>query len=131
MPMASNTHISPSPNSTPMKLEGEGTLLRIFIGELDKWRKQPLYEAIVLRARELGLAGATVLRGPMGFGAHSRLHTAKILRLSDDLPVIIEIVDKEEKIQTFLPELDRMIPDGMVTLEKVRVIMYRAGRSKA
>lgn len=114
-----------------MKLEGEGTLLRIFIGELDKWRKQPLYEAIVLRARELGLAGATVLRGPMGFGAHSRLHTAKILRLSDDLPVIIEIVDKEDKIQAFLPELDRMIPDGMVTLEKVRVIMYRAGRPKA
>ncbi|MFA5190732.1 MAG: DUF190 domain-containing protein [Verrucomicrobiia bacterium] len=114
-----------------MKLEGEGTLLRIFIGELDKWHRRPLYEAIVLRARELGLAGATVLRGPMGFGAHSRLHTAKILRLSDDLPVIIEIVDKEEKIQAFLPELDQMIPDGMVTLEKVRVIMYRAGRPKA
>jgi PII-like signaling protein len=109
-----------------MKLEGEGTLLRIFIGELDKWHHEPLYEAIVLRARERGLAGATVLRGPMGFGAHSRLHTAKILRLSEDLPVIIEIVDKEEKIQAFLPELDTMISDGLVTLEKVRVITYRA-----
>ena len=109
-----------------MKLEGEGTLLRIFIGELDKWHHQPLYEAIVLRARELGLAGATVLRGPMGFGAHSRLHAAKILRLSEDLPVIIEIVDKEERIHAFLPELDAMVGDGLVTLEKVRVITYRA-----
>lgn len=109
-----------------MKLEGEGTLLRIFIGELDKWHHQPLYEAIVLKARERGMAGATVLRGPMGYGAHSRLHTAKILRLSEDLPVIIEIVDKEEKIQAFLPELDQMVEDGLVTLEKVRVITYRA-----
>ncbi len=109
-----------------MKLEGEGTLLRIFIGELDKWHHQPLYEAIVLKARERGLAGATVLRGPMGFGAHSRLHTAKILRLSEDLPVIIEIVDREDRIQEFLPELDQMVGDGLVTLEKVRVIAYRA-----
>jgi uncharacterized protein len=108
-----------------MKLEGEGTLLRIFIGELDKWHHQPLYEAIVLKARERGLAGATVLRGPMGFGARSRLHTAKILRLSEDLPVIIEIVDKEEKIQGFLPDLDQMVGDGLVTLEKVHVIAYR------
>ncbi|MCX6897553.1 MAG: DUF190 domain-containing protein [Verrucomicrobia bacterium] len=108
-----------------MKLEGEGTLLRIFIGELDKWHHQPLYEAIVLKARERGLAGATVLRGPMGFGATSRLHTAKILRLSEDLPVIIEIVDKEGKIQAFLPELDQMVGDGLVTLEKVHVIAYR------
>ena len=114
-----------------MKLEGEGTLLRIFIGELDKWHHQPLYEAIVLRARELGLAGATVLRGPMGFGAKSRLHTAKILRLSEDLPIIIEIVDKEEKIQAFLPELDPMVGDGMMTTEKVHVITYRAGPPKA
>ena len=113
-----------------MKLEGEGKLLRIFIGELDKWRHLPLYEAIVLRARELGLAGATVLRGPMGFGAKSRLHTAKILRLSEDLPVVIEIVDKEENINAFLPELDQMIPDGLVTMEKVHVIMYRAGEPK-
>jgi len=109
-----------------MKLEGEGTLLRIFIGELDKWHHQPLYEAIVLKARERGMAGATVLRGPMGFGAHSRLHTAKILRLSEDLPVIIEIVDKVEKINAFLPELDAMVGDGLVTLEKVHVIAYRA-----
>lgn len=114
-----------------MRLDGEGTLLRIFIGELDKWHHMPLYESIVLRARELGLAGATVLRGPMGYGAHSRLHTAKILRLSEDLPVVIEIVDKDEKIQAFLPELDKMVPDGLVTLEKVRVIMYRARAAKA
>ena len=113
-----------------MKLEGEGTLLRIFIGELDKWHHQPLYEAIVLRARELGLAGATVLRGPMGFGAKSRLHTAKILRLSEDLPIIIEIVDKEEKIQAFLPELDPMVGDGMMSTEKVHIITYRAGQPK-
>jgi PII-like signaling protein len=109
-----------------MKLEGEGCLLRIYIGELDKWHHQPLYEAIVLKAREMGLAGATVLRGPMGFGAHSRLHTAKILRLSEDLPIVVEIVDKEEKINTFLPEIDRMVRDGLITLEKVRVIKYSA-----
>ncbi len=107
-----------------MKLEGEGCLLRIYIGELDKWHHQPLYEAIVVKAREMGLAGATVLRGPMGFGAHSRLHTAKILRLSEDLPIIVEIVDKEEKINAFLPEMDRMVRDGLITLEKVRVIKY-------
>jgi len=109
-----------------VKLDGEGFLLRIYIGEQDKWHHQPLYEAIVLKAREMGLAGATVLRGPMGFGAHSHLHTAKILRLSEDLPVLIEIVDKEEKINTFLPELDKMMGDGLVTLERVRVISYRA-----
>ncbi|HEV8377245.1 MAG TPA: DUF190 domain-containing protein [Tepidisphaeraceae bacterium] len=111
-----------------MKLEGEGCLLRIYIGELDKWRHQPLYEAIVLRAREMGLAGATVLRGPMGFGARSLLHTAKILRLSEDLPVIIEIVDREEKISAFLLELDTMVGDGLITMEKVRVIKYRPGQ---
>lgn len=110
-----------------MRLEGEGTLLRVYIGELDKWEGRPLYEAIVLRARKVGLAGATVLRGPLGFGAHSRLHTAKILRLSEDLPVLIEIVDRAEKIEAFLPELDRMVADGLVTLEKVRVLTYRAG----
>ena len=109
-----------------MKLEGVGCLLRIYIGELDKWHHQPLYEAIVVKAREMGLAGATVLRGPMGFGAHSRLHTAKILRLSEDLPIIVEIVDKEEKINAFLPEMDRMVRDGLITLEKVRVIKYSA-----
>ena len=109
-----------------MKLEGEGTLWRIYLGELDKWHHAPLYEAIVLKARERGLAGATVLRGPMGFGAHSRLHTAKILRLNEDLPVLIELVDQEDKIKAFLPELDQMLGAGLVTLEKVRVITYRA-----
>ena len=112
-----------------MKLEGEGTLLRIYLGELDKHGHQPAYEAIVLKARELGLAGATVLRGPMGFGAHSRMHTAKILRLSEDLPVLIEIVDTEEKIKAFLPELDKLLGDGLVTLEKVHVLTYRAQSS--
>ena len=110
-----------------MKLEGEGYLLRIYLGELDKHGHQPLYEAIVLKARELGLAGATVLRGPMGFGKSSRLHTAKILRLSMDLPLVIEIVDAEEKINEFLPVLDGMIGGGLVTVEKVKVIEYRAG----
>ena len=108
-----------------MNLPNEATLLRIFIGESDRWKHQPLYEAIVLKAREMHLAGATVLRGPMGFGKSSRLHTAKILRLSMDLPVVIEIVDAEEKIQSFLPALDEMMKGGLVTLEKVRVIQYR------
>ncbi|HUI06467.1 MAG TPA: DUF190 domain-containing protein [Verrucomicrobiae bacterium] len=113
-----------------MKLDGDGSLLRIYIGELDKFHHLPLYEAIVLKAREMGLAGATVLRGPMGFGAHSHLHTAKILRLSEDLPVLIEIVDKEDKIAAFLPELDKIMNDGLVTLEKVRVIKYQANPKK-
>jgi PII-like signaling protein len=113
-----------------MKLEGDGTLLRIYIGELDKWHHTPLYEAIVLKAREMKLAGATVLRGPMGFGAHSHLHTAKILRLSEDLPVLIEIVDKEEKIQAFLPVLEEMVRDGLVTMEKVHVIKYAGNPAK-
>src|SRR5438045_6653262 len=104
----------------------DATLLRIFIGESDRWEHKPLYEAIVLKARELHLAGATVLRGPMGFGKSSRLHTAKILRLSMDLPLVIEIVDAEEKIQSFLPILDAMMKGGLVTLEKARVIDYRA-----
>jgi len=102
-------------------------LLRIFIGESDRWEHKPLYEAIVLKAREMQMAGATVLRGPMGFGKTSHLHTAKILRLSMDLPLIIEIVDSEEKINSFLPVLDEMMGGGLVTLEKVRVIQYRAG----
>lgn len=109
-----------------MHLPEEGKLLRIFIGESDRWEHKPLYEAIVLKARELGLAGATVLRGPMGFGANSRLHTAKILRLSEDLPLIIEIVDSEEQIQLLLPHLDIMVKEGLVTLEKVQIIKYRA-----
>ena len=112
-----------------MKLEGEAQLLRIFIGESDKWHGKPVYEEIVLKARELHLAGATVLRGPMGFGAHSRLHTVKILRLSEDLPMIIEIVDSEEKINTLLPYIDQMVTEGLVTLEKVRVIKYSANKA--
>ena len=104
-------------------------LLRIFIGESDRWHHQPLYEALVLKAREMHLAGATVLRGPMGFGKSSRLHTAKILRLSMDLPIVIEMVDTEDKINSFLPVLDEMMKGGLVTLEKVRVIHYRADES--
>src|SRR5450432_3020020 len=110
-----------------MKIPEKAKLLRIFIGESDRWHHQPLYEAIVLAARELGLAGATVLRGPMGFGKSSHLHTAKILRLSMDLPLVIEIVDSEEKINAFLPTLDKMMGGGLVTLEKVKVLHYRSG----
>src|SRR5256885_17235255 len=109
-----------------MHLPHDAMLLRIFIGESDRWKHQPLYEAIVLKARELHLAGATVLRGPMGFGKSSRLHTAKILRLSLDLPMIIEIVDSDEKIQSFLPVLDKMMGGGLLTIEKVKVIDYLA-----
>ena len=110
-----------------MQIPHEAILLRIFIGESDRWEHKPLYEAIVLKARELHLAGATVLRGPMGFGKSSRLHTAKILRLSADLPLVIEIVDSEEKIQSFLPVLDQMMGGGLLTMEKVNVLEYRAG----
>jgi len=109
-----------------MKIPEDGCLLRIFVGESDKWHGKPLYEAIVLKARELHLAGATVLRGPMGFGAHSRMHTAKILRLSEDLPIVIEIVDSREKIDELMPFIDEVVQEGLVTLEKVRVIKYRA-----
>lgn len=108
-----------------MELPHDSTLLRIFIGESDRWHHQPLYEAIVLKAREMHLAGATVLRGPMGFGKSSLLHTSKILRLSMDLPMLIEIVDSEEKINAFLPAIDEMITGGLVTLEKVKAIQYR------
>jgi PII-like signaling protein len=110
-----------------MKIEGEGQLLRIFVGESDRWHGQPLYEAIVRTARELGLAGATVLRGLEGFGAHSRIHTAKLLRLSEDLPIVIEIVDRPERIEAILPALDRMVGEGLITLERVRIIAYRHG----
>jgi PII-like signaling protein len=109
-----------------MKIPENGKLLRIFIGESDRWHHQPLYEAVVLKARELGLAGATVLRGPMGFGAKSHLHTSKILRLSMDLPIVIEIVDSEENVNRMIPLLDEMVQDGLVTLEDVRVLKYRA-----
>lgn len=109
-----------------MQLPEDGFLLRIFVGESDKHGHHPLYEAIVLKARAQGLAGVTVLRGVMGFGKHSILHTAKILRLSEDMPMVIEIVDSREKIDNFLPVLDEMITDGLVTLEQVRVIHYKA-----
>src|SRR5271169_4124234 len=108
-----------------MQIPTDAVLLRIFLGESDRWEHKPLYEAIVLAAREMHLAGATVLRGLMGFGKTSRLHTAKILRLSMDLPLVIEIVDSEERINAFLPLLDGMMTGGLVTLEKVRVIDYR------
>ena len=113
-----------------MKIEGEGELLRIFIGESDRWEGKPLYEAIVRRAREEGLAGATVLRGLEGFGAHSRVHTARILRLSADLPIVVEIVDRPERVEAFLPLLDEMVGEGMMTLEKVRVVAYRPGAGR-
>ena len=108
-----------------MEVPRDSMLLRIFIGESDRWNHKPLYEAIVLKAREMQLAGATVLRGPMGFGKSSRMHTAKILRLSMDLPMVIEMVESEEKISAFLPELETMMSGGMVTLERVQVIEYR------
>lgn len=111
-----------------MQLPEDALLLRIFVGESDRWQHQPLYEAIVMKARALHLAGATVLRGPMGFGAASRIHTAKILRLSMDLPMVIEIVDTEEKVRSFLPLLDEMMGGGLVTLEKIKVIHYREGK---
>ena len=99
-----------------MRLEGEGELLRIFIGESDRHEGKPLFEAIVQLARKRGLAGATVLRGLEGFGAHSRVHTAKLLRLSEDLPIVIELVDKPDRIEAFLPDLDAMVVEGMITL---------------
>ena len=107
-----------------MQIPKQAVLLRIFIGEDDKLQGKPLYEAIVLKAREMLLAGATVLRGPMGFGASSRLHTTKILRLSEDLPLVIEIVDSEDKIDAFLPVLDGIMSSGLITLEKVQVLQY-------
>jgi PII-like signaling protein len=109
-----------------MKIPEKGALLRIFIGESDKepGRDRPLYETIVRRAREAHLAGATVLRGPMGFGRHSRVHTAKLLELSTDLPIVIEIVDAEAKIDAFLPAVDELVSEGLVTLEAVRILRY-------
>jgi uncharacterized protein len=109
-----------------VKLEGEGKLLRIFIGESDKHGRKPLYQAIVEMLREEGMAGATVLRGVEGFGANSHLHTARILRLSEDLPIVIEVADTAEKIEAIMPKLDEMVTDGMVTLERVEVVTYRA-----
>lgn len=113
-----------------MVLPEEGKLLRIFVGESDKHEGLPLYAWIVRKAREEGLAGATVLRGLEGFGAHSRLHTARILRLSEDLPIVIEIVDTEERIENFLPIVDAAISEGLATVEKVQVRLYRSGRDE-
>jgi PII-like signaling protein len=109
-----------------MKMSGEGKLVRVFIGESDRWHGRPLYQAIVERVRAEGLAGATVFRGIEGFGADSRIHTSRILRLSEDLPVVIEIVDTDERIQRILPLLDEMVSEGLVTLERVEIIAYRS-----
>jgi PII-like signaling protein len=108
----------------------DGYLLRIFVGESDKHEGKPLYEWLVLEARKAGLAGATVLRGIEGFGAHSRLHTAKILRLSEDLPIVVEVVDALEKIEAFMPVVDGAIGEGLATLERVKVRFYRGGAAK-
>jgi PII-like signaling protein len=113
-----------------MKLPEEAELLRIFVGESDLHHGRPLYEAIVEQARRQGIAGATVLRATLGYGAHSRIHTAKILRLSEDLPMVVEIVDRPDRIAAFLPELEQMMDEGLVTLEKVRVIVYRPSQKK-
>ena len=111
-----------------MKIPEDGKLLRVFIGEADKWQGHPLYEAIVLLAKKEGMAGATALKGFMGFGCKSHMHTAKLLRLSEDLPVIIEIIDSEDKISQFLPFLDEMVKEGLITIEKANVVMYRANK---
>ena len=113
-----------------MILPKEGHLLRIFIGENDRYENLPLYEWIVRKAREHGLAGATVLRGLEGFGAQSRLHTAKILRLSSDLPIVVEIVDTKNKIESFIPTIDEAVKEGLATLEKVEIRFYRSGKSQ-
>jgi hypothetical protein len=112
-----------------MKIPADGKLLRIFIGEADRWQGKPLYEEIILLARKQGMAGATAIKGFEGFGCKSHMHTTKLLRLSEDLPIIIEIVDSEEKINGFLPLLDGMVKEGLITLEKANVIMYRAGQA--
>jgi PII-like signaling protein len=114
-----------------VKLEGEGKLLRIFIGESDKHGRKPLYQAIVEMLREEGMAGATVLRGIEGFGATSHLHTARILRLSEDLPIVIEVADTAERIEAIMPKIDEMVTEGMVTLERVEVVSYRAQQKDA
>ena len=110
-----------------MKIEGPGLLVRIYIGESDQWHGKPLYQAIVEFLRERGIAGATVLRGIEGFGAHAHVHTTRILRLSEDLPVLIEAVDQEDRLRAILPELDAMVADGLITLERIEVMAYRAG----
>lgn len=114
-----------------MKIEGEAQLVRIFIGESDRAGGKPLFQAIVEAARAEGIAGATVFRGIIGYGANSRVHTAAILRLSEDLPIVIEIVDRAERIATLLPKLDAMVGEGLITLETVHVIAYRHGQPPA
>jgi PII-like signaling protein len=114
-----------------MRIEGTGKLLRVFVGESDRWGHQPLYTAIVEAARKAGLSGATVIKGIEGYGGHSVVHAARIFDLSADLPILIEIVDSEERIRAFLPQLDGMVKEGLVTLETVEVIAYRAGAPKA
>ena len=109
-----------------MRITGNGLLLRVFVGEADRHGGHPLYEALVLKAREMGMAGATVVRGMQGFGAHSRLHSAKVLRLSEDLPMVIEIVDREDRIREFVPVCDAMVRDGLVTLEPIEIVRYSA-----
>jgi PII-like signaling protein len=122
----------PSPAEFPaMHLAEDGQLLRVFVGESDTWEGQPLYRAVVHKAKELGLAGATVLRGAMGFGANSRVHTSKIMELSTDLPILIEIVDAADKVQTLLPFLDEVVKEGMITIEAVKVLRYRHDPAKA
>ncbi|MBS1788712.1 MAG: DUF190 domain-containing protein [Acidobacteria bacterium] len=113
-----------------MKIPEQGQLLRIFIGESDKWQGKPLYEAIILKAREMNIAGATMLRGMMGYGANSRIHTAKILRLSEDLPVVVEIVDSAEMIAALMPHIEEMVTEGLVTLEEIHVVKYRGRQPK-
>jgi PII-like signaling protein len=121
----------PSEEEYPiMKLSEDGQLLRVFIGESDIWHGEPLYKAIVHKARELGLAGATVLRGAMGFGANSRVHTTRLLELSTDLPILVEIVDASDKIQSLLPFLDEAVTEGLITIEVVRVLRYRHNAAK-
>jgi hypothetical protein len=112
-----------------MRIEGPGLLARIYVGESDTWHGRPLYEAIVSLLRERGLAGATVLRGIEGFGASARLHTTRILRLSEDLPVLIEVVDREDRLRAVLPELDAMVGEGLITLERVEILAYRTARA--
>lgn len=122
----------PSPEEFPiMRLSESGQLVRVFVGESDTWQGQPLYRAIVHKARELGLAGATVLKGPMGFGASSLLHTTKLLALSTDLPIVVEIVDNAEKLQSLLPFLDEAVTEGLITIEEVRILKYRHNEAKA
>ncbi|WP_324715391.1 DUF190 domain-containing protein [Carboxydochorda subterranea] len=109
----------------------QGALLRIYVGDSDRWEGEPLYHALMMRARQMGLAGATVIRGVAGFGAHSRIHSARLLRLSEDLPVIVEVADTEERIGAFLPHVRQMVREGLVTLERVQVLLYRPSSGRA